>query len=309
MAQNQNIQEDLWIGALEYTLTPVENISFVFGTSYTKLRPHKVMDKDDTFGNALEKGNGEHAWDGQGGVFWDINPNHQVYLTVAKKTRMPTMRDRFRVGVGNDGGITRMPNPDLKPEKAMHYEIGWRGTIHNKMKVGAALFHSEVKDLIAEGTVSDPRNPGDTIPQNQNIDKTAFQGVEISVDFAATQWLTFGGNFSYVDWKIRKSASSDPIQKITSLPDTKANGYMIITPIEGLSLIPRVEYIAESYFSSNRKEKTDDFALAHFKATYDFLEYFTIEAGVNNIFDTHYEYEEGYSMPGRTFYVGMTFTF
>lgn len=307
--KTKDIQEDLWIGALEYTLTPVENLNVVLGTSYTRLKPHKVWDQDDSMGVALTKGDGEHAWDGQGGIFWDVKPNHQLYLTVAKKTRMPTMRDRFRVGIGNDGGVTRMPNPDLKPEKAMHYEIGWRGTIHNKIKVGTALFHSEVKDLIAESTIRDPRDPSETIPQNQNIEKAAFTGVEVSIDYAATDWLTFGGNYSYLEWDIRKSSSANDTHKLTSLPAFKANAYLIITPLEGLSLIPRMEYIGESYFDSSRTEKTDEFALAHFKAVYDFAEYFSVEAGVNNIFDTHYEYEEGYSMPGRTFYLGMSFTF
>jgi Outer membrane receptor proteins, mostly Fe transport len=304
-----DVQEDLWIGALEYTITPIENVSFVFGTSYTSLKPHSVWDDADANSVALTKGDGEHSWDGQGGVFWDVNPNHQVYATVAKKSRMPSMRDRYRVTIGNNSGVTRMPNPDLKPERAMHYEMGWRGTIHNKIKVGWAVFYSEVKDLIAEGTIPDTANPGSTIPQNQNIEKTTFTGSEVSIDFAANEWLTFGGNLSYVEWDIRKSASNNAIQKITSLPNVKANAYMIITPLEGLTLIPRVEYRTDSYFSGSRKEKTDEFALAHFKAVYEFLDYFSVEAGVNNIFDTHYAYEEGFSMPGRTFFVGMTFTF
>lgn len=305
----KHMKDDIWTAALEYTLKPVEQLTFVFGGSYTKLNPQKVWDQDDFFGVALAKGNGDEAWDGQVGIFWDLNERHQVYATVAHKTRMPSMRERFRVGVGNSGEVTRMPNPNLDPERAMHYEIGWRGTIQNKIKVGTALFYSDVRDLIADAEIRDPRDPSKTIPQSQNLEKTSFAGAEISIDFAANEWLSFGGTFSYIEWDIHKSASDDPIHKLTSLPRVKANGYAVITPIEGLSLIPRLEYVAESYFDNSRRETTDSFALAHFKAVYEFMDHFSVEAGVNNIFDAHYEYEEGYSLSGRTYYVGMTVNF
>ena len=310
----KNVKDDLWIGALEYTLKPVERLTLVFGVSYTSLEPEKVWEDTDRWGLELGTGKNREAWDGQGGLFFDITENHQVYGTIAKKTRMPSMRERYRLtasGGGNDPiDYSRLPNPNLRPEEAMHYEIGYRGTIQNKIKLGASLFHSEVKDLIADATTTSPYT-GENVSQHQNVNKASFRGIEVTLDTVVNEYLSLGATYSYLEWKIRDRGdiSDDTTFKLTDLPRVKANAYAVITPIEGLSLIPRMEYRSESYYTSNSKNTNKEFALAHFKAMYDITENFTLEAGVDNVFDAHYEYEEGYSMPGRTYYTGLSVKF
>ena len=307
----REMKDDIWAAAAEYTFKPVKALSLVLGGSYTKLKPVKAWDEAGSLETSLRRGDGEEAWNGQAGVFWDVADNHQIYATVAHKSRMPTMQERYRLGIHRTGAMTRMPNPDLKPEKAIHYEAGWRGTIQKKISVQTAFFYSEVRELILDAPVRSPSpiNLLSIIPQTQNWGKAPFVGMEASLDFAANEWLTFGGSFSYLEWNLQDLDSSLDDLKITALPHVKANGYVIIRPVEGLRLMPRVEYLAESYFSSTSKKTTDAFTLMHFKADYQFLDNFAFEAGIQNVFDTHYEYDEGYAMPGRTFYIGMSVDF
>lgn len=307
----REMKDDVWSAALEYTFKPVKALSLVLGGSYTKLKPVKAWDETDNLETTLLRGDGEEAWNGQAGVFWDVTDNHQLYATVAHKSRMPTMQERYRLGIHKTGAMTRMPNPDLKPEKALHYEVGWKGTIQKKIAVQTAFFYSEVRDLILDAPVRSPSpiNLLSIIPQTQNRGKAPFVGMEVSLDFAATEWLTFGGSLSYIEWNLHDLDSSLDDLKITALPHVKANGYIIVSPVKGLRLIPWVEYLSESYFSSTSRETTDDFTLMHFKADYRFLDNFSFEAGIQNVFDTYYEYDEGYAMPGRTFYLGMSVDF
>lgn len=327
--KTKHIKDDTYEAGLEYTLTPDKHWTFVVGASYINLDPVKTWDEDDQLG-IMGTGNGHDAFDGQVAIFYNFNDNHQVYTTAAHKTRMPSMKERYSVtsylsDSGNDA-VENLPNPGLKPEKAWHLEVGYRGTIQNKIQLGASLFWSEVKDLIERAWIYDTlRGDPDNdfwIQKNDNIGKVNFAGLELSLLVTPADWLTLGGTFSYIDWNIRDSSpyqdsgTDQELEYLTSLPRTKANAYAVITPIEGLSLIPRMEYIAESYFASsrrdarnNQKPTTDEFALMHFKATYDITENFTIEAGVDNVFDTTYAWDEGYYMPGRTFYAGLSVNF
>ncbi len=51
--------------------------------------------------------------------FYDFVPNQTTRFTVARKTHLPTMKERF-----SDKRGKALINPDLDPEIAMHYEIG-----------------------------------------------------------------------------------------------------------------------------------------------------------------------------------------
>ncbi len=55
-------------------------------------------------------------------IIHDLNENVEVFASVAKKTRLPTLKDRYSARLGR-----ALPNPDLKPEVARHAELGLRG--------------------------------------------------------------------------------------------------------------------------------------------------------------------------------------
>lgn len=326
--KTKQARDDIYETGLEYTFTPDSHWTFVVGASYINLDPVKVRDNKDQIG-IMGEGGGHDAFDGQGAIFYNFNENHQVYGTVAHKTRMPTMKERYSVtsymAVGGTDAVESLPNPGLKPEKAWHLEAGYRGTIQNKIQFSAAIFWSEVRDLIQNVYIyGHPlQAPGeDHIEQNQNLGKVNFAGVEFGLQVHPADWFMLGANFSYLDWHIRggayalNSTTERDTEFLTSLPKVKANIYAVVTPLEGLNLIPRLEYIGESYFATSRsvvknkvKPVNDEFALLHFKATYDITENFTLEAGVDNMFDTKYAWDEGYYMPGRTFYAGLSVQF
>jgi iron complex outermembrane receptor protein len=69
--------------------------------------------------------------------------------TLARRTRFPTLKDRFSTGQG-----ARLPNPDLGPESAWHVglEVSWQA--RRWLLIEVTAFDAEVADLI--NTVSVP---------------------------------------------------------------------------------------------------------------------------------------------------------
>ncbi|WP_270995499.1 TonB-dependent receptor domain-containing protein, partial [Listeria seeligeri] len=48
-----------------------------------------------------------------------LAPDQQWYASVARRTRFPPIKDRYSARMG-----AALPNPDLKPEHATHFEAG-----------------------------------------------------------------------------------------------------------------------------------------------------------------------------------------
>ena len=67
------------------------------------------------------------------------------HATVARKTRFPTLKDRYSYRMGQ-----ALPNPDLRPERAIHYEIGYRGSLVGGIRLRAAAFLGDLSDAIIQ---------------------------------------------------------------------------------------------------------------------------------------------------------------
>lgn len=309
-------QEDIWSLGAEYTFNPVKELTFVLGTNFNILNPRKA----ETFGwnnhGTNKKPNWEFeqvpgvesqgdttAWDYQLGVFYDVTDKDQIYGTFAKKTRFANIKERYTSGF--DG--TKVPNPYLDPEEAYNWELGYRGTWFDMFKVNLALFYSDVKDLIDSvdtGVMIGSGSSAKSQTMFDNVNKVHFYGYEAGLEAYFNEYVSVGGNYSYLEWDNRSSDA-----RLTDRPRHSASAYTVVTPIEGLKLVPRMEYMSQSYNNSSGSPKSDELLLAHFKASYDITDNFAVEAGVRNLFDKNVELSDGYPMEGRTFFTGVKVTF
>lgn len=85
-----------------------------------------------------------------------------------------------------------MPNPNLGPERATNYELGWKGRIAPDLRGSAAIFYSDVRDLIQAVRVSPTQS------QTQNINKGDFYGFEMSMEAQLLPQLALGGNYTFI---------------------------------------------------------------------------------------------------------------
>ena len=110
------------------------------------------------------------------GLFYAPGKTDTVHVAVAGKTRLPSIKDKYSYKLG-----TAIPNPDLDSEKAINTEIGYENKKIAGVHVKGTVFYNNVTDYIQSVKVADPKNPGKTTNQNQNIGEVDLSGFEFEV--------------------------------------------------------------------------------------------------------------------------------
>ena len=134
------------------------------------------------------------GWNGQnysnfsasGQYLHKISDDQSMYAKIAQSFVMPTFSQMSPSGIL--GGVA---NPDLKPQKGMHYELGYKAAVGNH-SWKAALFHMEVKDNIS-ATVTTGASGTEYTYTNKDFRNTGF---EASLDVAATKQLGYNLAFT-----------------------------------------------------------------------------------------------------------------
>lgn len=295
---SDDIRENYWDAGAEYTLKVSDPLTLVFGGSYTWVDPeHANTYESDGSGSRMNvSGMSDDLFTWQVGAFYDFMKNNQVYATVARKSRTGTMRERF-MGFRNNASIPT--SADLKPEVALHYELGYRGNVTEKLRLNTSLFYSDFSDLIISTTDS-AKNTYFT-----NADKARIFGAELGAEYMLDASLKAGLTYSYMDWSTRGSDTAD---YITFTPKHSGSAYLVISPIAHISIIPEL-YVTDSFYSSSSKDDHDispGFATFNLKAVYEPDDNYSFELGVRNLFDKNYYYTYGYPQAGMTLFAGAT---
>lgn len=221
-------------------------------------------------------------------------------LSILELVRVPNLFERYSTRFGD-----AVPNPDLRPERAVNYQIGGNADIlEGAARVGGALFYSDLRNVITSIPI------GGGVVQNQNVGEGSAYGVELSGEWDVSGSLTLGGNYTYM--KRRLSDPQRPDLKPVGTPEHLAYLYAHWRPIEDLTITPSVE-LSSYRWSSNRFEdeftRVGGFGLMNVNVEYNLNDNTTFGGGVRNIFDRNYELADGYPEPGRTFYVNARVTF
>jgi len=302
--------EDYYDFGAEYTLKPLNPLTLVFGGSATRLTPKSFIN-DITSTRPTDHGEGrgdpDNLFNYQVGAFYDLTENHELFATFAKKSRFATMRERFNkltssytfAGVPLPVGTY---DPDLKPESAFHYELGYRGLIQDWLKINSSIYYSEVKDQII--SIGSGSNVFFT-----NAIKTKFRGFELGAEALFNQYFSAGLTFNYLEWDNTVPAPWSSAN-LTQLPKVTSTAYAVIAPLEGLSIIPQVNMSSGFYWNSSPTatsyKESPGFTTADLKVVYDLNEHLTFELGAKNLFDKEYAYSAYFPEPGRNFFLGLT---
>lgn len=288
--------------ALEDMITLSDTWRVRVGASHEERKARKVFQYD--------KGT-TRATNGLLEVIHDLNDNIEVFGSIAKKTRLPTLKDRYSARMGS-----ALPSPDLKPEAARHVELGVRGTPWAGAYGEAAVFYSGIRDEIQSvktNVMECENDKGKKVAcdQAQNVGKTRHRGLELSLEQNLGEQWRLGGAYTY----LKRDNLSNSSVKLTDTPTHKLFAHASWLPIERLEL--QVNLDAETGRTINYSEKRmpdsypalSGFAVAGFKSTYMLQDGLSVEAGIRNINNKNYEYSDGYPMPGRTWFAGANYSF
>ncbi len=297
----QHFEDQIISFGLEDTIDITNKFYTIAGVSYDRVETVEAQDlisatktlKNFPLGTT-------DAYNPQIGLFYKLTDTDTVHASIAEKTRLPSIKDKFSYRFG-----TAIPNPDLQPEKSINYEVGYNGLFSKKFTIEANVFYSDVTDFILFKTVPDPSDPTKTVNQNQNIGDINQYGIELGLSGQILTSLKGGISYTYIQYE--NKSSSD---KLLNIPHDKVFAYLqYFTPIQGLSLLSSLEYNTDRYSSTDGVRVAKCYTLVNAKAMYEVYRGVTVEGGINNITDTNYALEEGFPLEGRTFFMNVTYKF
>ncbi|SDH61796.1 TonB-dependent receptor [Janthinobacterium sp. YR213] len=281
-------KDALWTLGAEDSIALDAATELSLGVSRNALRPDTVY----SAGNAYTLPENQSATDMQAGLFHKIGTDARVYATVARKSRLPTLKDRYSQRLG-----TYIENPNLRAEEAMNYELGYQASMRG-LALDAALFYSDVKDKIQSVA-----NVAGVRAQMQNAGRAHISGAELGLRGSAGAWLDFGGNYTYTEMK----NVSDRAIRLTDVPRHKLTAHAVLHAARQLDVVAIAEANSGRWVSNTLE--LGGFATVNLKAVYRPLPALTLEAGVSNLADRNYALADGFPSAGRTWLANAQYQF
>lgn len=290
--------EDTWSFAVENTFHATRNLDIVAGASYDM---NIVKTAEDIVGGIIvqQETPDSDAWNGQAAAIYSLSNTATVHASVSNRARFPTVFERFSTRFG-----FAIPNPDLKPERTVQYELGWSDTVFSGLKLSSAVFYADLRRSIQSVFV------GNNAIQNQNIDGEHY-GVEVSFDWDIQPGLRVGGNYTYLE---RELNYATPEPRPEGTPSHQAFLYLAWEPVQGLTITPSLELASDRHSlitSANSTlptlgvpnyVKTGAYALLNVQAEYAVTQNVTAAIGGTNLTDEDFSLVEGFPEPGRQFF-------
>ena len=295
----RHMKDQFFSAGVEENYSPVKNVLIMGGISYN-LRDNVQADNYDSGNDSIFPfpDNRDAALNAQIGLDYHIAKSQDVRISLARKTRFATMKDRYSYRLGRS-----LPNPELTSESAFHLDLNYSASAGDFFKSDVSIFCSFPDNTIQAVYGVDPENS--SVYQMQNTGSAVFYGLETDIGFMPIPSLVLGLQYT---WLERKNQSHPDIL-FTDVPRHRIFGYVKYE-------IPGWFYILfDSGFNSERPSTSDGiyvaegFFLANIKASVILFKAFAIEAGIENLFDANYCYYEGYPEEGRNFSISLRYSF
>jgi iron complex outermembrane recepter protein len=285
--------------AVEDTWTFSDATTFIAGVGYNRQESRRA-DQKAPDGTILPFPTGsDSAPNVQLGLFHDLSETTSVHVTAGRKTRFPTISNRFSGRFGS-----ALPNPDLKAETSNNYEVGFERQ-HGGLKYGSAVFLSQVEDAIQSVSIAPELCMSPPCSQPQNVEEQDNQGVELFVDAALSPNVDFHFDYTYLD---RQNKTRPDVRPIDT-PRHKAFAYFLYRPLVDLELIASAVYEGRRISESTGLRGVDAFTVLNLKASWLVRKDLAVEFGANNIADQDYAYDEGFPEPGRNWFLNLHYRF
>ncbi|MBI1938369.1 MAG: TonB-dependent receptor [Ignavibacteriales bacterium] len=192
-------------------------------------------------------------------------------------------------------------NPDLKPEESKGWDFGFDQYLFNgKISLNAAYFNIQLENMFGFG--ADYR----TI----NIAEASSKGFEFSAASEVFDGLAISTNYTFTETKDEYSASADYGKPLIRRPKHQASIFVNYNYENRLNLNTQLRYTGERddkefYNYSVRRVTLPDYLLVNVSGSYKLMDYLTLTARIENLFDKDYEEVLFYGTLGRSFYAGV----
>ena len=290
----QHFADNTFSLGIENVYKPGSKLSFIPGVSYNlrkSLRAEEYNSDADSISNYPKNKN--DALNAQLATYYKISDAINLSFNIAYKSRFATMKDRYSHRNGS-----AIPNPDLLSETAINLELASTIELGDKLNFRPELFYSHLNN-----TIQMVSNVVEDLSQMQNTGESVFKGIDLNVVYQPASVINLYATYSY----IRRKNISNPDILFTDVPNHKLFASAEYGIAKKMFLTLSGEYDSERNNASDGTRVSPGFFVMNFQASYNFKNFITAEAGINNIFDRNYTIQEGYPEAGRNFYAAIYF--
>ena len=216
------------------------------------------------------------------GLTYNPGLNSTFKASVSKGFRSPTIMEMYLYA----------PNPDLKPERMMNYEVNWlQSFFDNHIQLDLTVYFIKGDNLI-EVTPGIP--PAMT---RKNLGAFINKGIEFSAGYIVSKNLYFKANYSYLD--LDKPVLAAPRQQINVSANYRYKIWSLNISAQ------RIEHLYVAV-SSNAQAltKTVNYGLLNARLSVKPLNKLELFVAGNNLLNAQYQINYGYPMPGIYFNTG-----
>ncbi len=276
-----------------FSLSP--NLSLVAGISGDRQTTSQAQNNRNNVIVDLPRG----ATDGvnpQAGLFYSVSGSGTVRATVSRKTRLPSMKDRYSFKSG-----FAVPNPELKPERNTTFETGYQGVVGARTSFSVSAFYSRITDLIQQFYLATD------LTQQRNIGRASAAGLEIDARSRTIPRVDINVNYS----ALRRKNLSDPSVLPVNAPRHKGLASANVELMAHLRMIGIFEFESGRRIQNPSALYLDigSIVTLNAKAIWTVREEIDAEIGVTNMTDKNYWLEEGFPEPGRMVQANLRFRF
>ncbi|HPR65004.1 MAG TPA: TonB-dependent receptor plug domain-containing protein [Thermoanaerobaculia bacterium] len=222
-----------------------------------------------------------------------------VYTNYAHAFNLPGVYAAALYGTWGQGDAWK----DLNAELLDHVELGYTGSLSQKVDLTVSIYHDEVTDALR--FVPPPPPP----PSFANIGDYTLDGIEASLHVRPSDTVSLFAGLSWMN--------PDPAD-VPNAPEWSFSAGVNWIPARGWTVSLDGQSVSESYVLNPRfatsQVAVDGYTLLHVRTSRAFSFgtpgwIMELHLDGENLTDETYEFRPGYPMPGRSWMAGVTLTF
>ena len=261
-----------------------------------------------------------NAITGNAGIILLPAEGWKIAALVSTGFRTPNVDDMAKV-FESGGGTLIVPNPNIKPEKTINYELSISKSIQNKFQIGATGWYTDYHDALS--TDFSTFNGSSTIVYNGttsnvvtvvNKNSAYVWGLSANIGAAISSHFSFSSVINYTYGRIKENPKNYPLDHVAPL-----FGKTSVVATFGKFTAEIFALYNGAKDSANYNLRGEDNQLysadvvhgyspswmtANIRAAYEINKYAAIQFAVENIADKYYRvFASGLSAPGRNFVI------
>lgn len=247
------------------------------------------------------------------GLIYMPTQNWRFTLTAASGFRVPNVDDLTKV-FESVAGTLNVPNPNLKPEKTVNFDLGVSKIFADKIRIEAVGFYTNLNDAITTKPFtlngqSQVQYNGklSNVVASQNANKAYIYGYSLQLQGDLSPVLAIAGSLNYTYGRIKTDTTDYPFDHVAPLfgkVSTKLNlnhfKAELFVLFSGEKSLKDFNLIGEDNFVYATPQGMPAWSTFNIRTSYQLTKPLQIQLNIENLFDKNYRvFASGLSSPGR----------